>query len=101
MIYWPDKGPADVTDFGMSWGPFLSKLDEDNPPTILTTPGGSTWSVISGDVSILANVVDGDARGTEVRISGGTAGTEYIVRNQVTLSDGQSFHEDAFGKIRA
>lgn len=100
MIYWPSKGPADIIDFGASWGPFLSLL-ADPPPTILTTPGGSTWQVISGDVSILANVVDGDARGTEVRVSGGTAGTEYVLRNQVVLSDGQSFHEDAFGKIRA
>lgn len=100
MIYWPSKSPLDVVDFGASWGPFLSKLG-DPPPTILSTPGGSTWEVLEGDVTILASVVDNDGRGTEVRVSGGTAGTEYILRNQVTLSDGQSFHEDAFGRVRA
>lgn len=99
MIYWPNKGPADAIDFGMAWGPFLSKLGTP-PPTILSTPGGSVWSVISGDVGIQAAVVDDDGRGTEVRITGGTLGTEYIVRNQVILSDGQSFHEDAFGKVK-
>lgn len=100
MIYWPTKGPLDAVDFGASWGPFLSELS-DPPPEILSTPGGSVWTVRSGDVSILASVVDDDGRGTEVRVSGGTPGTEYILRNQVVLSDGQSFHEDAFGKVSA
>lgn len=99
MIYWPSKAPADAIDFGMAWGPFLSELGTP-PPTILSTPGGSVWTVRSGDVNIVASVVDADGRGTEVRLTGGTDGTEAILRNQVTLSDGQSFHEDAFIKIR-
>lgn len=96
MIYWPTKGPADSIDFGAGWGTFLSLLG-DPPPTIIA----SDWTVISGDVTIDAQVIDSDGRGTEVRVVGGTDGTEYILRNQVTLSDGQSFHERAFGKIRA
>lgn len=94
MIYWPTKAPADLKDFGAAWGPFLSKLSSP-PPTITV----SVWSVRSGDVFIQAQVIDPNGRGTECRVGGGTDGTEAILRNQVTLSDGQSFHEDAFIKI--
>lgn len=95
MIYWASKAPADIVDYGASWGPFLSKLS-DPPPTIAS----SVWSVLEGDVTIQAQVIDPDLRGGEVRIAGGTDGSEAIVRQQVTLSDGQSFHEDAFLRIR-
>lgn len=97
MIYWPTKAPTDVIDYGMGWGPTLGELG-DPPPTIEVV--GTSWSILSGDVSIITSAVDGDGRGTVVRVAGGTADTEAILRNVVTLSDGQVLHEDAFLKIR-
>lgn len=96
MIYWPSKAPADAIDYGMAWGPTLSKLDPDTPPTIIV----SDWSVLVGDVTVQAQVIDEAGRGTTVRVVGGTNNTEAVLRNQVTLSDGQSIHEDAFIRIR-
>lgn len=94
MIYWPTKAPSDQIDYGMDWGPTLSRMGN---PTITV----STWALVSGDVAIGASTIDGDGRGTEVRITGGTDATDAVVRNTVTLSDGQVLHEEAYLKIRA
>lgn len=94
MIYWPTKAPSDEIDYGMGWGPTLGELG-DPPPTIIS----ATWTVREGNVTIGANVVDADGRGTVVRVVGGSANTEAILRCVVTLSDGQVLHEDAFIKI--
>jgi hypothetical protein len=94
MIYWPTKAPGDSIDYGMDWGPTLSKLGD---PSITL----SAWAVVSGDVTIPANTIAAGSRGTVARVAGGTDGTEAIVRNTVTLSDGQILHEEAFIKIRA
>lgn len=94
MIYWPTKTPGAAIDYGADWGPTLSKLGD---PTIVS----SVWSLISGDVTIGVSGISGGAQETLVRISGGTDGTEAIVKNTVTLSDGQILDEKAFLKIRA
>lgn len=94
MIYWPTKGPSDVIDYGMNWAPTLARLGD---PTITV----STWTLVSGNVVIGPDSIDADSRGTEVRISAGTDGTDAVLRNTVTLSDGQVLHEEAFVKVRA
>lgn len=94
MIYWPTKAPGDSIDYGMDWGPTLSKLGD---PTITL----SVWAVVSGDVTLPVHTINAGGRETVVRVAGGTDGSEAIVRNTVTLSDGQTIHEEAFLKIRA
>jgi hypothetical protein len=94
MIYWPTKAPSDSIDYGMDWGPTLSKMGD---PTIVT----SNWAVVSGTVTLPAKAIAAGSRETLVRVAGGTDGTEAIVKNTVTLSDGQIIHEDAFLKIKA
>lgn len=94
MIYWPTKAPSDTIDYGLDWGPTLSKLDD---PTIV----GSEWTIVSGNVTVPSNTIAAGSRGTVARVAGGTDGTEAILRNSVTLSDGQVIHEEAFLKIRA
>jgi hypothetical protein len=94
MIYWPTKAPGDSIDYGMDWGPTLSKMDD-------LTITNSEWAVVSGDVTLPANAIAAGSRGTIVRVADGTDGSEAIVRNTVTLSDGQTIHEEAFIKIRA
>lgn len=98
MIYWPTKAPSDEIDYGMAWGPTLGELG-DPPPTIIEI--GTSWQVVSGDVDILASVINADGQGTVVRLGGGTDGSEAILRNIIKLSDGQSLHEEAFIKVRA
>lgn len=93
MIYWPTKAPAEIIDYGMDWGPTLSRL---NDPTI----SESAWALVSGDVVIGVSSIDANGRGTRVRISGGTDATAAVIRNTVTLSDGQVLTEEAYLKIR-
>lgn len=92
MIYWPSKPAAAVIDYGANWAPALSRLGD-------VTITNSTWTRISGDaVAGLATFTDTT---TSVRISAGTAGTESIFENVVTLSDGQTLPERAFLKVLA
>lgn len=95
MIYWPTKSPTEVIDYGMNWAPTLSLLT--GSPTIVS----QTWTIVSGNVTLGAQSIDADGKGTNVRVSAGTDGTEAIVKNTVTLSDGQIIDENAFVKIRA
>lgn len=94
MIYWPTKAPGDSIDYGMDWGPTLSKMGD---PTIVS----SAWTVVSGSVTLPVAAIQAGSRGTLVRVAGGTDGSEAIVRNTITLSDGEVIHEEAFLKIRA
>lgn len=94
MIYWPTKTPATEIDYGMDWAPTLSLLGD---PTITF----STWAVLSGDVTTSATGIDPDGKGTGVRVSNGTSGTDAILENTVTLSDGEILTEKAYLKIRA
>lgn len=94
MIYWPTKTPAAIIDYGADWAPTLSRLGD---PTITN----SVWAVLSGDVTITTQSIDADSRGTGVGVSGGTDGTDSILENTVTLSDGEVLTEKAYLKVRA
>jgi len=91
MQYWPSKIAAGAYDMGLDWAPALAELGD-------LTITGSTWSIISGDV-VLSNFSFTTTK-TAVRVSAGTAGSEAVVRNLVTLSNGEKYHEDAFLKVR-
>ena len=93
VIYWPTKLAAETVDYGADWAPTLSRVGDE-------TITDSAWALISGDVTVGVDAIDADARGTSVRISGGTANTAAVVRNTVTLSDGQVLTTDAHLKVR-
>lgn len=92
MIYWPTKTPAAVIDYGMDWGPTLSRLSD---PSI----SNSVWAIVSGDVTLGISSINGVETG--VRVSGGTDGTDAVVQNTITLSDGEILTEKAYLKVRA
>lgn len=94
MIYWPTKAVADVRDYTLDWTPTLSKLGD---PTIVS----SIWTRLRGDADFTAGTIVLSSRGTLTRISNGTANTETVFRNTVTLSDAKVLTEDAFIKVRA
>lgn len=70
------KDPADTLDYQIDWSDFVALL------TIST----SSWVVPSG----ITDVTDSHtSTAAIIRLSGGTAGTDYECVNQVTLSNGQ------------
>jgi hypothetical protein len=97
MQYWPSKGAAVITDFSLRWLPALSQLAlfEDAIPTI----EDSDWSVLSGDVNISGGVFTDTT--TSIRLGQGTADSEAVLRNTVTLNSGEAYYEDVFIKVRA
>lgn len=100
MKYWPSKTPTTVRDVGLDWGPTLSKIGKQlgiPDPTISI----SSWSRLRGDANVTAGTVHPNNRQTITRVSGGTAGTETIFRNTVTLSNGYVLDEDVFQRVRA
>jgi hypothetical protein len=60
----------------------------------------STWTIVSPDGALTtsAAAIAGDGLTTSALFSGGTFGTAYVVKNTVTLSDGQVWH--GYGLLR-
>jgi IMP cyclohydrolase len=90
MQYWPSKTAPSATDRGLNWAPALSKLGD---PHITA----SIWTLLSGNV-VLSN---GSFTNTQanIRVSAGSPHSEAVARNTVTLSNGETYSEDAFIKI--
>lgn len=89
MTTWGPKDPDAIRDFGMDWS-----LDIG-----VATITGSTWLLNSeawaggGDlVKVQDSFTDTN---TTVRISGGVAGTTYLITNHIVMSDGE---EDDFSQ---
>jgi hypothetical protein len=82
MLKWPEHDPNEVLDYELDWA------DPDEPrlepgETLLT----SVWSVVEGDVSIIANPSTFTPQGlSTVWLTGGTPGTKCVLLNRVTTS---------------
>jgi hypothetical protein len=72
------KTPTEVKDYGVNWAPYLG-----TGVTIAT----SDWEVPAG---ITEDSSDIDALATVVRLSGGTAGTDYTLTNTIVTSAGET-----------
>jgi hypothetical protein len=86
---WGPKDPDAIRDFGNNWAP-------DLPDTV--TIVGSTW-LLDGAAWTGTDLVKVDDSFTDtnttVRISGGTAGSTYLITNHIVMSDGE---EDDFSQ---
>lgn len=71
------KAPNESKDYGVDWSPYV-----DNGTTIIS----SSWTLPSG-ITQVTNSVDGLT--TVIRLSGGTAGTKYVLENSITTSVGE------------
>ena len=71
------KDPAAYLDYGFDWSDYLVSGE---------TLSVSVWTVPTGLVEGSAQLADTE---TKIWISGGTAGTTYIVANKVTTSAGR------------
>ena len=89
-VKWVHKDPQDITVRGIDgWRDHLDLPDGEtinNPPAWSATPAGLTLNGSAYDA--------GDDKAS-VRVSGGTAGTTYIVTCHVVTSDGQEFDRSA------
>jgi hypothetical protein len=75
-VYWPDKDPDDVVDYGLDW----SALGTD---TIST----STWIVPTG---ITRNSDSKTDLGTTIWLQGGTIGQTYELTNRIVTAGGRT-----------
>lgn len=73
------KDPAAALDYGIDWSAAL--------PTGVTI-SSSTWTAGTG-LTASGGSINAAATQTAVRLSVGTAGIDYEVTNQVTLSSGE------------
>lgn len=73
------KGPDEIRDVPIDWS-------DDLPDGVTIT--GSAFNAEAG-LSVVSSTFTDTA--TAVRVSGGTLGKRYGVRNQIDLSDGQVF----------
>jgi hypothetical protein len=84
MLTWPNKDPSDVSDFAIDWAKHLDAGDSLQSATWSATPAGLTL----GASSIAAGKAS-------VWLSGGTAGTTYVVTCQAITTQGRTFERSA------
>lgn len=82
------KQPGETKRYGGDWRAMLARYSG-------VTITASSWSLVPGSdggLAIGATAINGAGDQTSVLLSGGTAGTVYILKNAITLSDGQVLH---------
>jgi hypothetical protein len=88
------KTPNEEKDYGINWA---AQLAADVAIT------GSTWTIEtttgSPDLAIEDDGIDGMS--TVVRLSGGSAGLDYLVSNTITTSDGESLEQGIEVRVRS
>lgn len=81
------KTPTEEKDYGVDWE------DQLNGATIAS----SSWTVPSG-ISSLGDSIDGSS--TVIRLSGGTAGTNYTLTNEIDTSAGEHLQSAIEVRVR-
>jgi hypothetical protein len=86
------KDPQDKLDTGFDWdaNAFLTNR--------VTTISGSAWTVPSGITASSTSYTDTT---TLVRLTGGTAGTDYTITNHVVLANGEEFDRSILVRVRS
>jgi hypothetical protein len=84
-----DKAPNELVDYGIDWS---LRLGSD-------TISSSSWSVSGTDSSLTVDSDDNDTTTTEVRLSSGTLGVTYSVKNTVVTAGGQTFEQTTLLRI--
>ena len=76
---WSPKSPADVADYWIDWSNVLS-TNESITSVSVTVPSGITTTQNSFTNTMVA-----------IRLSGGTAGTTYVIACTITTTNGETF----------
>ncbi len=85
----PDKTPNEAKWYGVDW---VQALDSASISTVSFTASGLT--LVGGTVD-----PDNDSR-TVVKVSGGSAGTDYVLVSQITTSNGETLEVSGPLKVR-
>jgi hypothetical protein len=94
MLAWPAKDPNDVLDYSLDWRTYrLVVGDNISASTWFTDSTGSP-----PDLTMDSDNFDADV--TTVWLSGGVAGTTYIVTNRVTTDAGRSMDQSVKLKVK-
>lgn len=91
MVVWPEKDPDETVEYGFKWAQELA------PGRSISA---SDWFVEEGGVILTgAAIVTGTE--THIRVAGGVIGTPAVIRNRVTLDNGEIYEERARIPIRS
>lgn len=91
LLRWPAKDPADNLDFSIDW------TDQLALPTTPDTISAVVWTVPAGLTAGNQSHASGIAT---TWLSGGTAGTEYVVTCRITTAAGRIIERSARLAVR-
>ena len=89
-IYWPDKDPDEILDFGFDWS---TTLGTDAIST-------STWIITGPDSLLLNNSNSFTTATTTIWLKNGTAGGIYEITNRITTSGTRTYDQTAVVLIK-
>ena len=90
-----EKRPAAVTDYDIDYSPWLRDGE-----TILSAVGTVVCTSTPADVALVLVGITTTTSAIRARISGGTAGQNYLVTITVTTTSGQIDPDEFFVKVR-
>lgn len=95
ILIWPEKDPSDVLDYEIDIGPAILGNESDGVAAIniSATPAGTN------DITITKVATDGDT--VVVWISGGVAGTIYVVQVTISTVNGRTLHRSILLPVQA
>lgn len=95
ILIWPEKDPADVLDYEIDIGPAILGNEGDGIAgiNISATPAGTN------DIVVTRVAADGDI--VVVWISGGVAGTIYVVQVTISTTNGRTLHRSILLPVQA
>lgn len=92
MLSWPPKDPNDVLDYSLDWHLRLVEGDAISASLWFTDSASSPGLEMDSDSF--------DGNSATVWLSGGLAGTTYIVTNRVTTTDGRVMDQSVKLKVK-
>jgi len=84
------KDPDEIKKYTLDWSAYVN-----TGATVVT----STWILPSG-ITNVSDIVDPGGLGTTIKLSGGTAGTDYKLVNRVTTSDSETLELAGLVRVR-
>jgi hypothetical protein len=95
ILIWPEKDPSDVLDYEIDIGPAIlgNEGDAITAINITATPAATN------DITITRVAADGDI--VVVWISGGVAGTIYVVQVTISTANGRTLHRSILLPVQA
>lgn len=92
ILVWPDKAPADHSDFGMDWA---AQMALASPPDTVVS---ASWAVPAG---LVAGAQSQTPTRTTIWLAGGTAGQDYLVHCTISTAAGRVLRRTARLPVRS